>query len=162
MEKTAYADHGISTYHAAQSFTSIETFKYDAMGNIDTSNTATSGSTGPAWETWAGGRKTRYSAGNGRVRAVQPPAGATANDTLWYDPAGNQHVLSFTGTPGSLQQDRVSYFDAEQRLRAVDFRTMEPGFPATVKKVVATFAVEKGTLKGTQTREKTVPAADGL
>ena len=28
-------------------------------------------------------------------------------------------------------------------------------------KVVATFAIEKGTLKGTQTREKTIPAANG-
>jgi hypothetical protein len=40
-----------------------------------------------------------------------------------------------------------------------DFEGAEPA--KVWHKVVATFAVEKGTLKGTQTRDKTVPAADG-
>ncbi len=138
VEKTAYADHGTNAFNSAQVYTSTEMFKYDAMGNIDTSNTATTGSTGSQWETWFGGRKTRYASGAGRVRAVQPPAGGAPNDTLWYDAAGNQHVLSFAGSLASPAQDRVSYFDAEQRLRAVDYRTYQAGFLAT-KPIVSTF-----------------------
>src|SRR6266850_6132646 len=40
-----------------------------------------------------------------------------------------------------------------------DFEGAEPA--KVWHKVVPTFAVEKGTLKGTQTRDKNIPAADG-
>ena len=47
----------------------------------------------------------------------------------------------------------------KELLFADDFAGAEPA--KVWHKVVATFAVEKGALKGTQTREKDVPAADG-
>ena len=49
--------------------------------------------------------------------------------------------------------------EKKELLFSDDFEGAEPA--KVWHKVVATFAVEKGTLKGTQTRDKTVPAADG-
>jgi hypothetical protein len=49
--------------------------------------------------------------------------------------------------------------DKKELLFSDDFEGAEPA--KVWHKVVPTFVVEKGTLKGTQTRDKTVPAADG-
>jgi len=49
--------------------------------------------------------------------------------------------------------------EKKELLFSDDFEGAEPA--KVWHKVVATFAVEKGALKGTQTRDKTVPAADG-
>jgi hypothetical protein len=49
--------------------------------------------------------------------------------------------------------------EKKELLFSDDFEGSEPA--KVWHKVVATFAVEKGALKGTQTRDKTVPAADG-
>lgn len=49
--------------------------------------------------------------------------------------------------------------EKKELLFADDFEGAEPA--KVWHKVVATFAVEKGALKGTQTRDKNIPAADG-
>ena len=49
--------------------------------------------------------------------------------------------------------------EKKELLFSDDFEGAEPA--KVWHKVVPTFAVENGTLKGTQTRDKTVPAADG-
>ncbi len=137
VEKTAYADHGTNAFNGALAFTSTDFFKYDAMGNVDTSQTNTTGATGDAWERWSGGRKTRYFAGTGRVESVIPPTSGQV-DSLAYDNAGNQHVLGYKGaTIPNPTINRVSYFDAEQRLRAVDYRSYVAGF--LIKPIVTTF-----------------------
>jgi len=139
VEKTAYADHGTNVYDGALAFTSTDFFKYDAMGNVDTSQTNTTGAAGDAWERWSGGRKTRYFAAVGRVESVIPPAGTGQTDSLAYDLAGNQHVLGYKGAAfPSPATNRVSYFDAEQRLRAADYRVYQSGGPV-LKNIVTTF-----------------------
>ena len=52
-----------------------------------------------------------------------------------------------------------SIAEKKELLFSDDFEGAEPA--KVWHKVVPTFAVEKGTLKGTQTRDKTAPAADG-
>ncbi|SFI04323.1 hypothetical protein [Planctomicrobium piriforme] len=52
-----------------------------------------------------------------------------------------------------------SIAEKKELLFSDDFEGKEPA--AVWHKVVPTFAVEKGTLKGTQTREMNIPAADG-
>ena len=49
--------------------------------------------------------------------------------------------------------------EKKELLFSDDFEGAEP--PKVWHKVVPTFVVEKGTLKGTQTRDKNIPAADG-
>ena len=60
-------------------------------------------------------------------------------------------------TPPAVPEESIA--KKKELLFSDDFEGAEPA--KVWHKVVATFAVEKGTLKGTQTRDKNVPAADG-
>jgi RHS repeat-associated protein len=139
VERTFYKDHGTAAFGGGQQlFTSQEIFKYDAMGNVDTTHKSTDGDFGPGWETWEGGRKSRYYSTSGRLLEVIPPPNEQI-DTLGYDPSGNEHVRTFpTGGLENLSYDRVSYFDSEQRLRVVDYRVYLQGGPG-IEPIVSTF-----------------------
>src|SRR5436190_21918171 len=73
-------------------------------------------------------------------------------------------ALSFLITSSDVAADRPvipaeSIASKKELLFSDDFEGAEPA--KVWHKVVPTFAVEKGALKGTQTRDKNVPAADG-
>jgi len=66
-------------------------------------------------------------------------------------------VSAFAADPPAVPEKSIAV--KKELLFSDDFEGTEPA--KVWHKVVPTFAVEKGTLKGTQTRDKTVPAADG-
>src|SRR3954471_12347969 len=73
-------------------------------------------------------------------------------------------ALSYLVTSAAVAADRPaipaqSIASKKELLFSDDFEGAEPA--RLWHKVVPTFAVEKGTLKGTQTRDKNVPVADG-
>ena len=64
---------------------------------------------------------------------------------------------AFADDPPAIPPQPIA--EKKELLFSDDFEGAEPA--PVWHKVVATFAVEKGALKGTQTRDKNVPAADG-
>jgi hypothetical protein len=64
---------------------------------------------------------------------------------------------AFADDPATIPAKSIA--EKKELLFSDDFEGAEPA--KVWHKVVPTFAVEKGALKGTQTRDKTVPAADG-
>ena len=71
-------------------------------------------------------------------------------------------VLVLAGSAGADDPAGIPAKPIAEKKELLFSEDFEGAEPAKVwHKVVATFAVEKGALKGTQTRDKTVPAADG-
>jgi RHS repeat-associated protein len=72
----------------------------------------------------------KYQAGTGRL--VRTATQQTGTDTLHYDPSGNVEFLGQVGDTlpwnGAYQQreSRHSYYDAANKLRFADYRTMNP------------------------------------
>jgi hypothetical protein len=67
------------------------------------------------------------------------------------------NATAFAADPPTIPAKSIA--EKKELLFSDDFEGAEPA--KVWHKVVPTFVVEKGTLKGTQTRDKTVPAGDG-
>ena len=138
VKQSDYADHGTNQVGNGVGYTSHETFQFDALGNLFGTNTTTTGSTIGFSQRYENPRGLRYQAAAGRVRADTTP---TRADTIMYDGAGNTEFSTFAAViSGSTVEDRASYYDANERLRAVDHRLAQSGnAPKFARNVKLTF-----------------------
>lgn len=103
-------------------FTSDETFKLDALGNIAQSTLTTTQIQSD--ERWIANQtsiqNTYWHNGTGRL-ATSHPSANSRRDTTWYDGAGNAE-FTYALAGGASEQDRYSYFGIDGKLRAIDSR----------------------------------------
>ncbi|HEX5438988.1 MAG TPA: RHS repeat-associated core domain-containing protein [Gemmatimonadaceae bacterium] len=102
---------------AATRYHTREEFTYDALGNALTSIAHDT----LGFDTSFAGDTNSYTPQTGRLaRALR----TNRNDTLLYNPAGDLEFTSQrSSSPGSTLEDRASYYAADGRVRAAEFRT---------------------------------------
>lgn len=116
-----------STFYTARrdtasttTWTSSEKFTYDALANIVQSRTMTDIRNRVGNASTGAGRKLVYEGLTGRLVSDTT---ADAITTFEYDSAGNTRFASRTArVTGATREDRYSYYGADGRLRAADFR----------------------------------------
>jgi len=139
VKQSDYADHGTNQWGNGVGFTSHETFQYDALGNLFQTSTVTTGATIGASQRYENGRSMHYQLSTGRV--VLDSLNNTRADTLMYDGSGNVEFSTFKSVvTGRTVEDRASYYDANEHLRAVDHRLAQSGnAPKFARNVKLTF-----------------------
>ena len=126
VKQSDYSDHGTNQFGNGVGFTSHETFQYDALGNLFQTSTVTTGATIGASQRYENGRSMRYQLNTGRV--VLDSLNNARADTLMYDGSGNVEFSTFKSVvTGGTVEDRASYYDANEHLRAVDHRLAQSG-----------------------------------
>ena len=120
--KSTYADHGTSALGTAAAFTSFDSLALDGLGNLALDSSKTTGAPGDPNVMRTGKRPMRYEAGTGRLRATTAASGEV--DTVYYDASGNTEFTTPSVNPGgtTMIEDRAAYYDALDRVRAIDHR----------------------------------------
>jgi RHS repeat-associated protein len=136
LVRSTYSDSGNAFFPPPSGtpgrYSSVERFRYDGLSNLRADTLTYTGRTNWATETYAGSRTRTYEAGTGRLKTIV--ANGLDVDSLFYDAAGNvvfstrQAFPTQAGTPPV--EDRAQYYDAAERLLAVDHR-LSNAFVAT-------------------------------
>jgi RHS repeat-associated protein len=107
-------------YPVTARYSTGEQQTYDALGNFATGLTVDTAKFGTNVTTTRWERSHRYSAGVGRLVAE---IGVGANKSYVYDPAGNVEFSMRAVSSTTRGEDRFSYYAANERVRAADYRT---------------------------------------
>jgi RHS repeat-associated protein len=123
--RSQYSDSANSLLGPGQTgrSSSSERFRYDGLGNPVLDTLAYTGRMNDRAYTQSGPRTRTYEPGTGRVVSITTVAARV--DSLFYDAAGNVEFstgTAFSGISPEDVQDRASYYDAADRLVAVDHR----------------------------------------
>jgi RHS repeat-associated protein len=109
-------------------YTSAEQQTYDALGNIASALTVdTLRRNGIVAQNSRRGRTATYQANVGRLLSE---SSAEGSKRYTYDPSGNLEFSireEATSQDPQPREDRFTYYDAQERARAVDFRSAFPG-----------------------------------
>jgi RHS repeat-associated protein len=126
MSSSIYQQFADKTTLGPATYTSSESQVSDALGNAVSSTTSTTFDT-QIFDTWNEGVKTEtYDAATGRILTDALPSGT---HTFSYDSSGNTRWVQRENgaglTDGVSAEDRVSFYDADNVLRATDFRHID-------------------------------------
>ncbi len=119
--------------------TSSDTSTFDPLGNMygDTKNSSLLIEDVGTQRNPQTGQAMRYLSGNGRHRAsawTDASRGTYRQDTVLYDPSGNTRfsyqtmwIYAVGSLSGTLMEDRASYYGADGKLRASEYRQEQLG-----------------------------------
>lgn len=117
---TQHGQQLYGTNYIGVRFATVETFTLDALGNRTFGETRdTTRTNGQVSSTHYSQHISTYQAGTGRITLDAVPSGAT---TFSYDAAGNTEFTTNQGFNHGSAEERATFYGADGRPRAVDWR----------------------------------------